>query len=50
VWDDYRVPGYLKPGTYRWEGTVYVAEQDPDSNDSEDSTEQFDWGFGLELA
>lgn len=26
VWDDYRVDGYLNPGEYRWEQTVYITD------------------------
>jgi hypothetical protein len=42
VWHDFRVDGYLNPGTYRWEqqvGVVYADQSDT----------VFRWGFTLEL-
>lgn len=42
VWHDYRVDGYLNPGTYRWEQDVAVVYADQ-------SDTIFDWGLTLEL-
>ena len=47
IWDDYRVSGYLEPGTYRWEETVRISPEE--SASSTDSTESFSWWFALQL-
>lgn len=43
VWDDYQVPGYLKPGRYRWETGIGIA---PDDTDREGP---LTWGFSLRI-
>lgn len=48
VWDDYRVSGYLEPGTYRWETEVRVWD-DPAAEASDSPTSAFTWGFSLEV-
>lgn len=46
VWDDYRVDGYLKPGTYRWEEDIRIWE-DTKARDSDTPSTTFTWGFSL---
>ena len=48
LWDDYRVEGYLEPGTYRWEETVRVSTN-ATTGTGEDSGESFAWGFSLRV-
>jgi len=46
VWDDYRVDGYLEPGTYRWEEDVQIWEDaSAEPGDSQSATAM--WGFSL---
>jgi hypothetical protein len=48
LWDDYRVEGYMEPGTYRWEAEVSVSEgETPTGTTSEDT---FTWGFSLAVS
>jgi hypothetical protein len=56
VWDDYRVDGYMTPGTYRFETSIAVGGQGPGSNPTStgDTTttttepaSEFTWGFSL---
>ena len=55
VWDDYRVEGYLEPGTYRWETTVESYEIDDVRRDAGeraasptgDPSATLSWGFAL---
>lgn len=42
LWADYRVPGYLPPGTYRFQTTLGVAE-------SEGADRTYDWEFNLTI-
>lgn len=46
VWDDYRVEGYLEPGTYRWEEDVQI-QADPDAAGTETRGATVTWGFSL---
>lgn len=47
LWSDYRVEGYMEPGTYRWEEEVSVTEdRTPTGTASERS---FTWGFSLSV-
>lgn len=39
VWDDYQEPGYMPPGTYRFETEVSVGPRD--------NTQDFEWGFSV---
>jgi hypothetical protein len=39
VWDDYRAPGYMPPGSYRFKTEVTVGPRD-------DATD-FEWGFSI---
>lgn len=39
VWDDYQAPGYMPPGSYRFETEVTVGPRD--------NTEDFEWGFSV---
>lgn len=47
LWDDYRVEGYLEPGTSRWEEEVTISE--PEEPVDAGSLGRFTWGFSLEL-
>lgn len=48
LWDDYRVEGYLTPGSYRWETDVGVwTDADPGAGD--DPSGEFTWGFSLRV-
>lgn len=50
LWDDYRVDGYMEPGTYRWEETVRMFSPDGDhGGDEEDVLGSFQWGFDIEV-
>ena len=44
--DDYRIEGYLEPGTYRWEGEIELTEVPPQP-DGPDTLATFEWGFSL---
>lgn len=46
VWDDYRVEGYLEPGTYRWEEDVQI-QADPEAAGIETAGATVTWGFSL---
>lgn len=49
VWDDYRVEGYMSPGTYRFETSIQVGGGSPIST-ATTATEpeaEFTWGFAL---
>jgi len=48
VWHDYRVDGYLDPGTYRWEEDVSIWEGEYDAHeDSSKNSVTTTWGFSL---
>lgn len=47
VWDDYRVTGYLDPGTYRWE--TEIPHWEGPEYASDDAKRTFTWGFSLAL-
>lgn len=52
LWDDYRVDGYMDPGTYRWEERVRIfSVNDDGQGDHDEQLGSFHWGFdvGLEL-
>lgn len=49
VWDDYRVEGYLEPGTYRWAVDVDI-QADPDAAEAGTSGATVTWGFSLAVA
>jgi hypothetical protein len=51
VWDDYRVDGYLRPGTYRFEEPVRVLPPDGPTTSTPDREPiaEFDWGFELTI-
>ena len=48
LWDDYRVDGYMEPGTYRWaeEAGAWV---DPDATAGDDPDATFTVGFTLRV-
>ena len=46
LWDDYRIEGYLEPGTYRWEEDIELTEVPPQP-DGPDTLATFGWGFSL---
>lgn len=48
VWDDYRVEGYMTPGTYRWEERVSIAKT-TDDFPGDDLLGSFTWGFTLRV-
>ena len=48
LWSDYRVEGYLEPGTYRWEEEVSVSEGDTPTGTAGENT--FMWGFSLSVS
>ncbi|MFB6132246.1 MAG: hypothetical protein ABEJ44_02425 [Halanaeroarchaeum sp.] len=48
LWDDYRIEGYMTPGTYRWEERVSVAETTNDFPE-DDRLSSFTWGFSLRV-
>lgn len=48
LWDDYRVDGYLTPGSYRWETDVAVWA-DPSGAFGDEPSERFAWGFSLRV-
>lgn len=48
LWDDYRVEGYLEPGTYRWEEDVGI-QADPGAAGPETPDATVTWGFSLAL-
>ena len=48
VWDDYKIDGYLKSGTYRWEQEFEIWN-DPDSGVRKSPDAEFTWGFELQL-
>lgn len=55
VWDDYRVAGYMDPGTYRWHEQVRISNvESGESGDKEggagdEELGEFYWGFEIEL-
>ena len=50
IWDDYRVAGYMAPGTYRWEENVRIFSADDDeAGNNEEQIGLFHWGFDIEL-
>ncbi|MFC6964964.1 hypothetical protein [Halocatena marina] len=46
VWDDYQVPGYLHPGTYRWEEKIQIWDN-ATATPGEPSSATIRWGFSL---
>lgn len=51
VWDDYRTPGYMKPGTYRFERNVPVYEYEESPSPLPEHTQYpgFRWGFEIRV-
>lgn len=55
VWDDYRVEGYLEPGTYRWETTLEIYRPadvrreagERAASPTGDPSATLSWGFAL---
>lgn len=47
LWSDYRVEGYMEPGTYRWEEEVSVSEGETPTGTAAENT--FTWGFSLSV-
>lgn len=47
VWDDYRVVGYMGPGTYRFEEQIRIYA--PKYDDWKDTLGEFRWGFDLRV-
>jgi hypothetical protein len=47
LWDDYKVDGYLEPGTYRWEQEIGIWDDPSATGDAPDTS--FTWGFELGL-
>jgi len=45
LWSDYRVEGYMEPGTYRWEEEVSVSEGETPTGTADENS--FTWGFSL---
>jgi hypothetical protein len=52
VWDDYRVEGYLVPGTYRFEEPVRILPPSDSTTrtPTQEPIAEFDWGFDLTLS
>lgn len=48
VWDDYRIEGYLQPGTYRWEEEIQIWD-DTDAKDTDSPSATFMWGFSMSV-
>ena len=48
LWDDYRVEGYLTPGTYRWEEDIQVWKDATDAF-GDDPSATLTWGFSLSV-
>lgn len=48
MWDDYRVDGYLEPGTDRWEQDVFIWD-DPTAEWNETPSATVTWGFSLSV-
>lgn len=48
VWDDYRIEGYLQPGTYRWEEEIQIWD-DTDAKDTDSPSATFTWGFSISV-
>lgn len=46
VWDNYRVPGYLQPNTYRWEEDITI-RKDATATAGDPSSTTIKWGFSL---
>lgn len=51
IWDDYRIAGYMDPGTHRWEERIRIySTSDGESGiDDEEQLGSFHWGFDIEL-
>lgn len=48
IWHDYRVDGYLEPGTYRW-GQEVIVWEDPDAMETDTASATIQWGFSLSI-
>lgn len=48
VWDDYRIEGYLQPGTYRWEEEIQIWDN-TDAKDTDSPSATFTWGFSISV-
>lgn len=48
IWHDYRVDGYLEPGTYRWEREVIIWE-DREARETDTVSAAIHWGFSLSI-
>lgn len=48
LWSDYRVEGYMEPGTYRWEEEVSVSEGETPTGTTDGNS--FTWGFSLSVS
>lgn len=49
IWDDYRIVGYMDPGTYRWEERVNISKAEG-QGEEDDELGSFHWGFDIELS
>jgi len=48
LWSDYRVGGYMEPGTYRWEEEVSVSDGETPTGTADGNS--FTWGFSLTVS
>lgn len=51
IWDDYRVDGYLLPGTYRWQEEIEIGEEfsEDEAYSYDDVDATVSWGFSISM-